>query len=481
MKSNRFTFLLTLALSTTLFADLQSDVSRIVAKTELFNGRAGVCVIDTATNTTLVELQARDGMIPASNQKILTSCAALHILGPEFKFQTRLLRSGDDLILVGDGDPTFGDMELSGITDWSTEREQLAEEIAPWADAVKSGGLLHVQTLWVDDRIFDRNFIHPSWPSDQINNWYCAQVSGLNYHVNVFHFFPSPIRGGNASLGKYTPAMPWLSIKNRTTSKTSKKDKSSFWVARSPNSNNITARGNVNAKHTVPVKVAFHDPAVVLGETLAVALRARGIAVDSVKRVSEEAPPSTGELIFLRETPIQYALLRSNRDSHNLYAESLLKRLSAEATTRSGTFDEGADNVTKVIAERLGSSQRGLSPSDGSGMSRQNSVSPRTIARLLGSFSIDTPEGKSLLYSLATPGNGTLKSRFKSFEYEGATVYAKSGYIREVSALSGFVVFDDKRAPLVFSIIANGVKGTVHHAKKMQEQIVALITEHTLQ
>ena len=61
------------------------------------------------------------------------------------------------------------------------------------------------------------------------------------------------------------------------------------------------------------------------------------------------------------------------------------------------------------------------------------------------------------------------------------TVYAESGYIREVSALSGFVVFDDNRAPLVFSIIANGVKGTVHHAKKMQEQIVALITEHTLQ
>ena len=45
----------------------------------------------------------------------------------------------------------------------------------------------------------------------------------------------------------------------------------------------------MNAKHTVPVKVAFDDPAVVLGETLAVALRARCLAVDSVKLVSEEA------------------------------------------------------------------------------------------------------------------------------------------------------------------------------------------------
>ena len=253
----RFALILIFSLSQVALGDIQSGISRIVSNASLNKGNAGVCIIDTGSNEIIVEIRANDGMIPASNQKLLTSGAALHVLGPDFSFQTKILQRGKDLIVVGDGDPTLGDTELGGITDWSKERSILNKELQPWIQAVKESGLSEIDTLYIDDRIFDQNFVHPSWPANQINNWYCAQVAGINYHLNVVHFFPSPNSGTRASLGNYTPEMQWISLGNKTTSKTGKNSSSSFWVARSPNTNTLTARGNVNATHTKPVKVAF--------------------------------------------------------------------------------------------------------------------------------------------------------------------------------------------------------------------------------
>jgi len=467
----RLALILSLVLTQFALGDLQRQVESIVANSELNHGRVGICIIDTSTNETLVEIHANDSMIPASNQKLLTTGAALHVLGPSFSFQTKLLQDGKNLIVVGDGDPTLGDTELGGITDWSNEQSMLDAELKPWINAVKNAGIRSVDTLYIDDRIFDQNFVHPSWPADQINHWYCAQVSGINYHLNVVHFFPSPIRGTKANLGNIAPYMPWLTIKNNTTSKTGKKESSSFWVARPPNSNNLTARGNVKTAHTKPVKVAIHDPAMIFGNTLATALRANGISVSQIKRVSTSAPPSQGKKLYVRTTPISDALLRSNRDSYNLYAEVLLKRLAALATGRPGTFDEGATVVEAAVTQRLSSNQH-LTVADGSGMSRNNRVSPTTLARWLASFNIEEPTGNTLLRSLATPGTGTLRSRFKDMQFDGATIYAKSGYLRGVCTLSGYIVFENGRLPLVFSILVNEIKGTVKGAKKMQERIV---------
>jgi serine-type D-Ala-D-Ala carboxypeptidase/endopeptidase (penicillin-binding protein 4) len=467
----RFATTVVLSLVSVAFGDLQSTVQSIARRADLNKGTVGICIIDTQTGEKIVQINAKDVMIPASNQKLLTSGAALHVLGSNFAFQTRLVQNGDDIILLGDGDPTIGDAELHGLTKWNNENRLLDDELAPWISAIKSSGIQKIKTLYVDDRIFDRSFVHPSWPSDQINNWYCAQVSGLNYHLNVVHFMPSPNGGGQASLGDIAPRMDWITFGNKTSSKTGKKNTSSFWIARSPNSNKMTARGNVNATHTSPVKVAFHDPALVFGETLASLLRKNGVSVNKVAIVAEEALPTTGKILFTHTTPLQSALQRSNTDSHNLYAEALLKRVSAQATGRSGTFDEGANVIQAVVQQRLGDSSKSVVVADGSGMSRDNQISPYTLARWLASFNVREPAGKALLQSLAVPGKGTLDSRFKTVELGEAQVHAKSGYLRGVCSLSGYVTFPD-RAPLAFSIIVNDVKGTVRGAKKMQERII---------
>ena len=470
MPHHRIFALLLLVCAELALGDLQSEIQGIISRSDLHGGTAGVSIINPTSGESIVKINANKSMIPASNQKLLTTGAALHVLGPSFAFQTKLMRHEDTLIIIGDGDPTIGDRELHGRATWSLENAELDAELMPWINAVKQAGMTKIKSLLIDDRIFDTNFVHPSWPADQINNWYCAQVAGINYHLNVIHFYPSPRPATRADLGDISPRMQWLTINNKTSSRTGKKDRSSFWVARSPNSNQMTARGNVQEKHTVPVKIAFHDPPIVFGETFAGLLRSNGISVGEVRRVHPETT-STGDIIFIHSTPLQYVLRRSNVNSHNLYAESLLKRIAASATKRPGTFDEGTSVVESAVIQRLGEYQSDLDVADGSGMSRQNKISPKTLAMWLASFGMQDPVGKALLDSLATPGNGTLDNRFKNVDLQGATVHAKSGYLRGVCSLSGYILHED-HAPLVFSIIVNDINGGVKGAKQMQEAII---------
>ncbi len=465
--------LLLIACSSQALADLQSDVEKIVRNASLNKGTASVYIVDTESDRPLASVNSSSQMIPASNQKLLTTGAALHVLGPDFHFETRLVKDGENIHIIGDGDPTFGDQELRPELASMSERAFLNREIDEWVTAIKNAGVKDIDTLYVNDSIFDQNFIHPTWPANQINNWYCAQVAGINYHLNVIHFYPTPRKGTTANLGTYSPSFDWLAINNRTTSRTGKSDKSSFWVARLPNTNEMTARGNVRATHKEPVKVAFHDPPMVFGKSLASRLRHAGVRVNAVERTGKTPE---GNVIFTKRTPLSQALQRANIDSHNMYAEALLKRIAA-ATGTQGSFEDGSDIVSRAITQRVGET-RGVRVADGSGMSRDNKISTHTLCHWLASFDIEEPAGQMLLESLATPGKGTLRNRFVSFDIDGAQVHAKSGYLNGVSTLSGYITFDD-RSPVAFSIFVNGVKGTVKGAKNMHEALV-LATIHSL-
>ena len=69
----------------------------------------------------LYEHDATTPLTPASNLKVVTTSAAIDRLGVDFKFKTRLVLHDHDLILVGDGDPAFGDAELLTPLGWDVD------------------------------------------------------------------------------------------------------------------------------------------------------------------------------------------------------------------------------------------------------------------------------------------------------------------------------------------------------------------------
>ncbi len=461
--------------------DLGARIDRAIRGTALDGATVGVSVRDSATNAEIVSVESSTALIPASNMKLLTTGAALHILGGDFVFQTKLLSDGERLIVRGDGDPAFGDPELLAQTQIDDRMGLGVEDFLElWVGPVTRNGPGKFTELIVDDRIFDREFVHDSWPVDQLNRRYCAEVTGLNFHLNVLHFFPRPVEGRRPSLSSFEPRFSGLQIGNQGTSNSGPNDSNTAWVARGLGSNRLTVYGNVKFEYRVPVPVTLHDMPLLFGQLLRDRLRDSGTSVGAVRRAEEHEQGLTGEPVApVITTPIATAILRCNRDSQNLYAEALLKRCGARMTGQSGTWTNGSAVLRHAILDRLGTPAlvAGVVVADGSGLSRENRVAPRTLTAWLNTFHQDALLGEIFLESLAEPGGrGTLRNRFRNRDLAGAQVQAKSGYIREVSCLSGFITMPDGRRR-AFSVMLNDLSTATHvrRARQLQEEIVTLI------
>ncbi|WP_199700595.1 D-alanyl-D-alanine carboxypeptidase/D-alanyl-D-alanine endopeptidase [Jiangella rhizosphaerae] len=120
-------------------------------------GRVGVSVVNLATGDTSYEAAATDPHTPASTLKILTGAAALHALGPDHTFTTRVVGGPDPsaITLVGGGDPT-----LTADADGAGTR--LADLAAATAQALTDAGVTTV-TLSYDASLFSGPAVDPDW------------------------------------------------------------------------------------------------------------------------------------------------------------------------------------------------------------------------------------------------------------------------------------------------------------------------------
>ena len=219
-----------------------------------------------------------------------------------------------------------------------------------------------------------------------------------------------------------------------------------------------------------------------LGTILDRRLRRGGVEVEHHGVVDLIAPDSEGEIIGpVITTPLTTIIARTNRDSMNLYAEAMLKRIGNEVSRQPGSWMNGGAILRHVLHERLRNPSVAdrIVVRDGSGLSKMNRVAPSTMTAWIGSLVRDPELGEPYLESMAVAGeHGTMRRRFRSSQLHGATVRAKSGYINRVSCLSGVITGADGRH-VAFSILCNGLSrpGSVRDAKKLQEDIVARVAE----
>ncbi len=147
----------------------------IHAKRSLSSVTIGVHVRDAGTGDTLYSRNGETPLIPASNMKLLTTGADLRVLGPDHHFETRLGWDGDRVVVIGDGDPGLGDPALLDLNEPPQTVDGMLDTIAA---ALAAAGPKNASGIVIDDRVFDRQRVHPEWPTDQLNRWYCAEVGG---------------------------------------------------------------------------------------------------------------------------------------------------------------------------------------------------------------------------------------------------------------------------------------------------------------
>lgn len=462
------------------FAGLRENVERLVRNAPIKGGTVAVSIRDTASGTPLVALNADAPMTPASNMKLITTGAAMHALGDTFEFRTRLVRNGDKLIVIGDGDPAFGDPELlKDMMVGSLRGVDIETFLNYWVAAIVDAGINTISEVVVDDRIFDREVSLSSWPGDEPNR-YCPQIAGFNFYGNVVEFFPKPRRGQSPDIGQSRPAAPWLKITNLASSREGANDKNDLWIARKTGTNDLTFRGNVRFAYKAAVPVNVNDMPSFFARLLADRVTRKGVTVGGFRAATSDDPPSDGEPIGpVICTPISTILLRCNRDSDNLYAESLVKRIGHAMTAEPGSWVNGTAIMRHIVHQRLNDPQlmNGLVIIDGSGLSASNKITARTMTAWLDSLANDEKLSATFLDSLAVGGSsGTLAKRMPTSQLRGAIVQAKTGYINQVSCLSGYVSMPDGRRRS-FAIFVNGFREGPQAAKALQDKIVIAIAE----
>lgn len=470
--------LLSVLCSLCIAGPLDIKLDRLVGNASLGKGKAAIHIIDLDTGRELGEYNSNELMIPASNMKLLSSGAALMVLGDSFDFRTTIdiLESSNrtTLIIRGSGDPALGDPAIFEDEHQVLTHDALFDAVAK---ALKDRGVNSLDEIIVDDRVFDRNWAHPDWPTDQLNRWYCAEVGGLNFQTNVINMYPIPGSLGGTPLLEMQPDLPWIDV--RVKAKTITKGRDSAWIARPVPENKFTLYGNVRGKTEIPVSV--HEPSLFAGSVFAQSLKERGLsintngyAIDAVRLATPEDQWSSTPVAVVT-TPIADVLTRTNTDSYNLYAEALIKRIGHEITGDPGSWENGASVIRLLLSQHVSATAaQDTIVADGSGMSRENRVTTKTLTKWLNVLA-HHESWDTFANSLATPGNGTLKRRFLDANLD-STLKAKSGYLNGVYSLSGVLEHPSgKRA--AFSVILNNIKpgAGARAAKPFIEDVVVEI------
>jgi D-alanyl-D-alanine carboxypeptidase/D-alanyl-D-alanine-endopeptidase (penicillin-binding protein 4) len=238
--------------------------------------------------------------------------------------------------------------------------------------------------------------------------------------------------------------------------------------------------GKAKGSTQVPVSVNIQDPPMFTGTVLMETLSSAGITFNGTARRdrtirSQLAKEDHGgwSVLAVHETPLPVALARANKDSMNLYAEAMGKRLAAEIDHTTGDWTR-ATAAMAAFMKHIGVADNQYSFDDCCGLSRQDNVTPQALTQVLV-YDYFSPNRQTFFSSLAIAGvDGTLDDRFRGSDLRGR-VFAKSGFIEGVSTLAGYVKTNDDQW-YAFSIMMNGIPAKSNSAyKELQERIVTAV------
>jgi D-alanyl-D-alanine carboxypeptidase/D-alanyl-D-alanine-endopeptidase (penicillin-binding protein 4) len=236
-----------------------------------------------------------------------------------------------------------------------------------------------------------------------------------------------------------------------------------------------TVRGDVVVSGTIPagdstrVIVTHRDPSAAYVAAFREALLDRGVAVDD-STFPDSAAIDT--LFVMQSPPLSQLLAAFMKPSQNQIGEMLFKTVALAAT------DTGTARVARrLFAERLrawGVEPDGFLVWDGSGLSRQDLVSPETLVRVLDAMRRG-PHFQVYYDAFPVAGvDGTLRTRMRGTAGE-ANVRGKTGTLSNVRSLSGYVTTADGRM-LLYSVLANHYVVPTAYISRVQDTIAVRLS-----
>jgi serine-type D-Ala-D-Ala carboxypeptidase/endopeptidase (penicillin-binding protein 4) len=441
-------------------AKIADLVSALASWTKQSGGRLGAAIIDVGSGELVARASEHEPLNPASNQKLLTAAVALSRLGSEYRFTTGFygeLRDGasGDLVLRGHGDPSLKTEDL-----WELCRALVALGLARL-----DGDLL------IDQSRFDAKFVPPAF-EQQPDEWsaFRAPVSAIALDGNTIAIDVFATRAGAPARVSIAPRGFVSSSGSIETRRVGSGQAVSALAEADGTRLKLRISGHL-AEGLPRLRVVrrVDDPRLYAGYVALDMLRTLGVKVRG--GVREGGGAEARRLVFRRSAPLGALIHELGKSSDNFYAEMLLKALGAEVKGAPGTSASGGEAIAEWLRE-IEAFDPGTVVKNGSGLFDANRLSAWTLARALVAAYRDPRLSHEFVAELAIGGvDGTLHSRFPR-QRQRRAVRAKTGTLRDVVALSGYVLGPGGRAPRAFSLIVVGLPGKQAEARQRIDGIV---------
>lgn len=420
-----------------------AELQRALGHRGLAGASVGVLVIDADSGLEVFAGHPDRPLIAASNVKIMTALAALETFGPTHRFVTEIRadRRPDAngtvgrLVVVGGGDPSLTSEQM-----W-----RLAADLARLGLRRVDGDMV------LDAGAFDTEWWHPSWGAASARAYH-APVAGLSVNYGSF---TAEVRPGNqpgvAARVSLDPPVPFFALANQA--KTISGSSAQIAVDRAPqeNGDRVLISGSIGGD--APPQQVFRsvsNPVLYAGHVLRQQLAANGIEVAGMRAGTAE--PDDVEILRFAGKPLAEIVQLCMKYSNNNIAESLLKAMGRQSAGGVGSWPTGSSAMRRTLTD-LGIPGDGFSLVDGSGLSRDNRVSPRAFVSAVAVAERSFRYGPEFLAALPIANrDGTLERRANAARDE---VRAKTGLLSGATALSGVARGRSGRR-FHFSIIANG-------------------------
>ena len=238
----------------------------------------------------------------------------------------------------------------------------------------------------------------------------------------------------------------------------------------------LVIKGKISSKsrYGVSAYVYVNNPSLYAATSFQDALEQMGIEVDG-QAILGEVPAKSKRIAVYASESLARIICDSNKVSNNFVAEQLLKTLGAEALGKPGTTEKGLQVVAEFL-EEVGIPHDAYALENGSGLSRNNRISPEQLVTLLTFMYEHFGVRSEFMASLAVAGvDGTLRKRLQDTQAE-RRLRAKTGTLTAVSCLSGYAASQDNEV-FAFSIMMNGYSSGGYAVQEIQNTIGLLLTE----
>jgi D-alanyl-D-alanine carboxypeptidase/D-alanyl-D-alanine-endopeptidase (penicillin-binding protein 4) len=467
-------FFLVLWLYCVSLAGQKSAFDEFISDSSMRHASVSIYMADAKSGLPVIEYESEKSLTPASVMKLVTTAAALELLGPDHTFTTMLGYAGSlniktgrftgDIIIKGGGDPVLGSENFA---------DHYNGFLDGWVLAIKQKGIKKVEgRVITDDSYFDYQPVPAKWIWEDVGNYYGAGAYGLSVFDNTYkiHF-----RTGSEKTDlELTGINPPECANDFTDRLIAEGTTDRGYVFSSPYNKYSWYEGSIPVnKNDFVLKASVTDPPLLLAEILTEKLTSAGISITgkpSTTRLINEYTPSGQVFISRIDSPSLEDIIEVlNHESVNLYAEHLVKELGKHFS------NDGSAAAGRVILynflKSAGIDTTGFFIEDGSGLSTLDAITTKGLTELLIYMKNKSRYASVFINSLPAAGKeGTLKNYFHDPLFSSRMV-AKSGSMTRVRSYSGYLKALSGKE-MAFSIIVNNYSTTPKYVVSGIEKIL---------